>query len=97
MIDPDELDDLLEVLIKRHVASFECPEFSVTLHAAAPAEVSSISRDIKEGNAAVRKPQAHGLYSHPSLWANGAPPSFPRTTKAAETEAIRESDYEGEF
>lgn len=79
MINPAELEDILEVLREHNVASFTCPEFSVSLLPAAPAaEGTDVSAAIKEGNeiAQGKSPGPRGAFSHPSLWPNGTAPTF---------------------
>lgn len=86
MITPDELDDILEVLCERSVATFSCPEFSVTLHLAAPkGEDNDISTAIKEGNEAAlgRTSNPRGVFAHRSLWPDGRAPTFPGTKEQA--------------
>ena len=92
MIDPTALDELLEVLRDHSVATFSCPEFSVSLLPAAPDEKIDMAAEIKEGNAAARRPLARGLFGNPKLWPGGEPPQFPRRQPERTSDAIKESD-----
>lgn len=95
---PEQLDEYLEVLRDHNVAEFSCPEFSVSLLPAAPRSAATVAADIKEGNESVRAPARHGAFSHPSLWPNGTPPSFPKAERGEKrSEAVRADHYEGEF
>lgn len=83
-LDPNLIDQLLEVLNEHGATEFSCPEFSIRLSGRVAKDdtdddiTKAIAR--REAAAASRNDRM-GTYSHPSLWVNGAPPSFPGVKK----------------
>ena len=81
-MDPDKLDEFLEVLREYGVTRFACSDFSVSFGPAEVAEDDSDEVHTRTGELIKVRPgastSAHGVYGHPSLWAGGAPLTFPK-------------------
>lgn len=77
-LDPDTLDDILEVLSQHGVTQFSCPAFSVTLSGAVAPTPKTPDPDIAKALAR-RETEipVKGMYAHKSLWPDGKPPAFP--------------------
>lgn len=95
MLDPDQLEEILDVLRDKGATAFSCPEFSVTLGVAPVAAVEDMGEAIRQAKQAESMPSAaRGIFGHPSLWPNGTPPRFPGAERATPTHVPTHSDEE---
>lgn len=93
MINPRQLEDLLEVLRDAGATQFSCPEFAVTLAPSAPEAEDSIGDAIESAKSDAMKPRAaRGLFGHPALWGSDGPPMFPGSERATPNHAPTHSD-----
>lgn len=95
MIDPQQLEEILEVLREQGATKFACPEFTVTLGAAPVSDSEDIGEAIRIARDAESIPSAaRGIYGHPSLWPNGQPPRFPGSERSTPTHRPTHPDEE---